>query len=128
METCERKENVTSKGVFFRNIMLATDFSEVSRKALAYAPAIAASYDCKLYRVHVLPPEPRWPIPLEPELPELRSDWSDAELAMKAFEAVDLVKTTRHEMLLERGPIEDVLLGDFRPFPCMPSRLQLSTR
>ncbi len=49
-------------------------------------------------------------MPIEAEPPELRSDWLDAELAMKAFVSEDIVKTTRHEALLERGPIEDVLL------------------
>jgi len=110
METLEQKENGPSKNVSFKNILLATDFSEISRKALRYAAAIAASYGCRLYLVHVIPPEPRWPIPIEPEPPELRSDWLDAELAMKAFVSGDLVKTTRHEALLERGPIEDVML------------------
>ena len=110
METLELKESVNLKNVFFKNILLATDFSEISRRALPYAAAIAASYGGKLYLVHVIPPEPRWPIPIEQAPPELRIDWSDAELAMKAFAAVDLVQTTHHEELLERGPIEDVLL------------------
>jgi len=110
METLELKESVTSDNFFFKNILLATDFSEVSRKALAYAAAIAASYGSKLFLVHVISPEPRWPIPIEAEPPELRSDWLDAELAMKAFVSGDIVKSTCHEALLERGPIEDVLL------------------
>jgi len=110
METLELKESVTFKNVVFKNILLATDFSEVARKALPYAAAIAAGDDSKLYLVHVVPPEPRWPITIEPEPPEARSEWLDAELAMKALVAADLVKTTRHEVLLERGPIGDVLL------------------
>jgi len=109
METLELKESATSKKATFDNILLATDFSEVSRKALPYAAAIAAIYGSKLYLVHVIPPEPRWPIPIEPEPPELQRDWADAELAMKALVAVDLVKSTRHELVLERGPIEDVV-------------------
>lgn len=114
METPELKDSVTSTNVYFKNILLATDFSEISRKALAYAAAIASSGDCQLYLVHVIPPEPRWPIPLEPEHPELRTDWLDAELAMKTLAAGELAKTTRHEALLERGPIKDVLLDLLR--------------
>jgi nucleotide-binding universal stress UspA family protein len=110
METLELKETVTSKKATFNNILLATDFSEASRKALPYAAAVAVRYGSKLYLVHVISPEPRWPIPIEPEPRELQRDWTDAELAMKALVAVDLVKSTRHEVLLERGAIEDVLL------------------
>jgi nucleotide-binding universal stress UspA family protein len=109
METLELKESSTSNKVIFQNILLATDFSVVSRKALPYAAAIAITYGCKLSLVHVTPPEPRWPIPIEPEPPELRRDWLDSELAMKAFIAEDLVKGMRHEVFLERGPIRDVL-------------------
>jgi len=110
METLELKESVTSKKATFNNILLATDFSEASRKALLYAAAIAASYDGKVYLVHVIPPEARWPIPIEPEPPELQRDWANATLAMNALVAVDLVNGTRHKVLLERGRIADVLL------------------
>lgn len=110
METLELQEIVTSKNVLFKNILLATDFSEVSLRALRYAAAIATAYRCQLYLAHVVPPEPKWPIPIEAEPPELRNDWSDAELAMQALVSEVFVKSTPHEVLLERGPIQDVLL------------------
>jgi nucleotide-binding universal stress UspA family protein len=43
METIELKQSVTIK-----NILLATDFSEVSKKALPYAAAIAGKYGSRI--------------------------------------------------------------------------------
>lgn len=107
METLEFKEAASPREIAFHSIMLATDFSEVSRRALSYAAAIAVSYGGKLQLVHVVPPEPTWPIPIEPEPPELQGDWPNAEHALKAF--ADMVETVPREMLLERGPIPEVL-------------------
>ena len=128
METLELQEIVTSKNVLFKNILLATDFSEVSLRALRYAAAIATAYRCQLYLAHVVPPEPKWPIPIEAEPPELRNDWSDAELAMQALVSEVFVKSTPHEVLLERGPIQDVLLDLMRRHDIGPRRFAVAQR
>lgn len=99
------------KSVSFKNILVATDFSEVSRKAMPYAAAFAGRYGSKLYLVHVIPPEPRPQIPIEPLAPELDRDRSHAELAMKTFVSGEMLRNVAHEILLERGPIWDVLSG-----------------
>jgi nucleotide-binding universal stress UspA family protein len=57
----------------FKNILIATDFSEVSQHALLYALAMAKRFDAKLTVVHVAPPEAQTPIPMEPVPVEL--DW-----------------------------------------------------
>ena len=41
----------------FKNILIATDFSEVSQHALLHALAMPKRYDAKLTVVHVAPPE-----------------------------------------------------------------------
>jgi len=104
METIELKQSVT-----FKNILLATDFSEVSRKAVPYAAAIANRYGSKIYFVHVIPPESRMPIPIEPLPAELHYGRLNAERDMKAFLAGESLANIPHEVLLEEGPIWDVL-------------------
>ena len=104
METIEIKQSVS-----FKNVLLATDFSSISKSALAPAIAIASRYGAKIYIVHVLPPEPRMPIPMEPSFPELDRDRFEAELAMQAFVSGDQLKEIPHETLLPRGPIWPVL-------------------
>jgi nucleotide-binding universal stress UspA family protein len=104
METIELKKSVT-----FKNILLATDFSEVSRKAVPYAAAIASRYGSKIYLVHVIPPKPRTPIPIEPLPAELDFGRLDAERDMKAFLRGDSLGDIPHEVLLEQGAIWDVL-------------------
>ncbi|HXY11668.1 MAG TPA: universal stress protein [Terriglobales bacterium] len=100
METLDLEQSVS-----FKNLLLATDFSSISKSALAYAAAIASRYRSKIYVVHVIPPEPRMPIPMEVSFPELDRDRRQAELAMQAFVSGDQLKAIRHETLLPRGPI-----------------------
>jgi nucleotide-binding universal stress UspA family protein len=95
VQTIEAKPRVS-----FKNLLLATDFSSISKSALAYAASIASRYGSKIYVVHVIPPEPRMPIPV---LPELDRDRLQAELAMQEFVNGDELKEIRHETLLPRG-------------------------
>jgi len=104
METIELKQSVT-----FKNILLATDFSEVSRRAVPYAAAIASRYGSKIYLVHVIPPEARMPIPIEPLPPELDYGRVKAEREMTNFLRGDVLGDIPHEVLLEQGPIWDAL-------------------
>src|ERR1035438_7268874 len=69
---CLMAPNVVTR-VTFKNILFATDFSDVSQHALLYALATAKRYDSKLTVVHVAPPEAQTPIPMEPVPLEL--DW-----------------------------------------------------
>jgi nucleotide-binding universal stress UspA family protein len=104
VETIEMKQSVS-----FKNILLATDFSSISKSALASAAAIASRYGSKIYLVHVIPSEPRMPIPIEPSFPELDRDRFEAELAMQALVSGDQLREIPHETLLPRGPIWPVL-------------------
>ena len=103
METIAPKQTVT-----FNNILLATDFSEVSKKAVPYAVAIASRYASKIYFAHVLPPKARTPIPIEPLPAELDRERVSAEVEMEIFLQNALVNVP-HNVLLENGPIWDAL-------------------
>jgi nucleotide-binding universal stress UspA family protein len=104
METIELKQKVALK-----NILLTSDLSEVSRKAGSYAAAIAKGYGSKIYLVHVLVPGPKTFIPIEPLPTELDYRRAKAEIDMKTLVGEDFLADIPHEVLLERGPIWDVL-------------------
>lgn len=100
METIELRQSVTVK-----NILLATDFSEVSKKAVPYAVAIAGKYGSKVYLVHVTPPQSRTSIPVEPLAAQFDRDRLNAELEMKTFLRGDALRDIPHEIRFEQGPI-----------------------
>lgn len=104
METIEQKQCVDLK-----NILLATDFSEVSRKTVPYAETIARRFGSKVHVVHVIPPEARAAIPLEPWPPELDSARIGAEEEMKSFLPADSLGGISHEVRLEQGPVWSTL-------------------
>jgi len=94
--------NVVTR-VAFKNILIATDFSEVSQHALLHALAMAKRYDAKLTVVHVAPPEAQTPIPMEPVPVEL--DWqkrrgAESLARLEGFEALHMYP---HEMVLRQG-------------------------
>lgn len=92
-----------------KNVLLGTDFSPASQRALSYALALARCYGASLIVVSAIPPEPREPIPLDP-LPHELSRWRlEAEEKMKQLEADSPIHDVDHRMLLERGRVFDVL-------------------
>src|SRR5271169_83805 len=104
METIELKQSVS-----FKNILLATDFSEVSRKAVPYAAAIAGRYGSKTYLVHVIPTEPRVPVPMEHLPVQLDRGLQNAEREMKTFLRRNWSGEMPHEAVLQQGPVWDAL-------------------
>jgi nucleotide-binding universal stress UspA family protein len=94
--------NVATR-VAFKNILIATDFSEVSQHALLHALAMAKRYDAHLTVVHVAQPESQAPIPMEPVPVEL--DWQKQRAAeslarLEGFEALHMY---RHDTVLRQG-------------------------
>jgi len=71
--------------IAFENILLATDFSEASGRALSVAVAFARRWGAQLLLVHALPPEPRSPVPLDPLPPEFDRELCEAEKRMSQF-------------------------------------------
>jgi nucleotide-binding universal stress UspA family protein len=104
METIEERQAVS-----LRKILVATDFSAVSKVALKYATGIASRHGSKVYLTHVIPPIPRSFVPIEPVPPELDTDRLYAERNMKSLVAGTALEHIDHELLLERGPTWSVL-------------------
>ena len=97
------------QAIAFRQILIATDFSDASQRALDYALAIARRYGSTLSVMHAIPPEPRDKIPLEPLPRELNRHWAGAEQKMKSLSQDAAMKCLNHHLLLEQGPVWDVL-------------------
>lgn len=58
METKQNAKMDTAKRVTLTKILVTTDFSEVSDRALDYALALARRYDARIYLTHVITPDP----------------------------------------------------------------------
>ena len=93
----------------FKRILIATDFSDASEHALAYAIAIARRYGSELSVVHAIPPEPRDRIPLEPLPRELNRRRLEAERQMKVIAEKARIEDLNHHLLLEQGRVWDVV-------------------
>ena len=94
--------NVVTR-VAFKNILFATDFSDVSQHALMHALTMAKRYEAKLTVIHVAPPETQSPIPMEPTA--LESDWQKKKAAesLAKLEDFEPLHMYPHETVLKQG-------------------------
>jgi nucleotide-binding universal stress UspA family protein len=98
-----------SKRVLLTKILVTTDFSEVSDRALDYAIALARRYDARIYLAHVITPDP--------------FQFAEPQLAQATYEKVrqaaeegitDILISGKlrgvpHEVLMEEGNVWPVL-------------------
>jgi nucleotide-binding universal stress UspA family protein len=103
-EIQDQKQNIRIK-----RVLLATDFSNASRQALAYALAIARRYDSALSIVHAIPPHPRDPIPMDALPRELNRGQFDAEQQMKRLGENMPLEDLNYHTLIQQGAVWDVL-------------------
>src|SRR5262249_31861413 len=104
MPTLELEKSVT-----FKNIVVATDFSEVSRRAIEVAADIASENDSELYVLHASPPEPRLAVPLDPVPSALDPEVTHARESLDKLGKSQRFKSLHHEEIVERGPVWDVV-------------------
>lgn len=95
--------------VSFKRILLATDFSEASERALSYAIAFCARYASDLYLVHATTPEPREPIPMDPLPREMDRPRIEAERQMKRLGKSAKLRDVPHNMIVDKGEVWPVL-------------------
>jgi nucleotide-binding universal stress UspA family protein len=108
MTTLELEKSVT-----FENILVATDFSEASKPALAWAEAITELNKGQLFVLHAVPPEPHPPVPLDPLPASADRELVEAKLNFKKNVAMPL-GSTHHEEILKRGPVAEAVLDTIR--------------
>lgn len=95
--------------VGFKRVLVATDFSPASDRALEYALPIVRRYHSALSIVHAIPPEPRESITWDPLPRELDRQRFDAEQEMGRLSEDARIKDLNAHMLLDQGPVWDVL-------------------
>jgi nucleotide-binding universal stress UspA family protein len=94
-----------NKLVSFANILVATDFSPVSDRALEYALSVARRYDSQIYLTHVIP------VSADAMLaPEIAITSNDAQRRAAEEEIAAILESGRmrgvpHEVLIEEGAL-----------------------
>jgi nucleotide-binding universal stress UspA family protein len=98
-----------SKKVALTKILVTTDFSPESDRALDYALALARRYDARIYLAHVLAPDPF--LYAEPALAETTYEKvrQTAEQGMADILVSGKLRGVPHEVLLEEGQVSPVL-------------------
>ena len=98
-------------GISLKNILLATDFSEVSAAALPYAAAISRRYGSLLHVVHILSSPTGYIVPSIPDVPVTidsihEAARADAHQQMEALTAP--LKTLTHHAYVREGEVWEV--------------------
>jgi nucleotide-binding universal stress UspA family protein len=94
--------------VVISKILLATDFSSESQRALQYALSLAKSYEAKLLITHAVPPDAGITT-MEMQLPVHDLMQSNAERNVALLEQTEELKSFPHEVIVESGEAWEVL-------------------
>jgi len=93
----------------FENILLTSDFSDTSARALPYAAAFARRFNSKLYIAHVITPDEYSHIPEAQRNAALVQMKAQAEKQIEAVLATAQFAGIPHEVLLDHGEILPLL-------------------
>jgi nucleotide-binding universal stress UspA family protein len=95
--------------VGFKHVLIATDFSPCSERALAHALPIVRRYGSKVSIVHAILPESREPLTFDPLPRVLDRGRAKAETKMGRLAHEARITDLNPHMLLERGSVWQVL-------------------
>ena len=107
--TAVTTSSFTATAVTIRNILFATDFSDSSEAALPVAIALARRYGAAMFVTHVLPPEPRYELPIEPEPDAMNPRKQEARQRFDALIASGALNDVVHEPILRSGDFWETL-------------------
>lgn len=96
-------------------IMVATDFSPVSDRAMGYAAALARRYDAQLYLLHVLTPEENQSAPAAATAAASLAMRREAQERIAGILASRRLQGVQHEVMLKEGylwPTLDILIRE----------------
>ena len=105
-QVAEPRESVeTAKRVSLTKILVTTDFSEVSDRALDYAIALARRYDARIYLTHIITPDPFQFA--EPQLAQATYEKvrQSAEEGITDILISGKLRGVPHEVLLDEGNV-----------------------
>ena len=94
--------------VAINHILVATDFSSESQRALQYALSLAKRYEAKLFITHAVPPN-AGTTTVEMQLSVHDLMQSNAERNLALLEQTEELKTFPHEVIVESGEAWEVL-------------------
>ena len=95
----------TATPVTVRNVLFATDFTATSEAALPFALALAKHYGAALFVTHILPPEPRYELPLEPAPDAINPRKQQAQDNFDALLSSGVLGDVVHEPILRCGEL-----------------------
>jgi len=95
----------TSTRIALTNVLLATDFEDVSARALAYAAAVAREFAGTVFVAHVVSPDPYLANPLGPLPPEDDRVWQIAQEKFDEFLFTHALGDTPHKEIMRRGEL-----------------------
>jgi nucleotide-binding universal stress UspA family protein len=101
----EKTQKDIARRVSISKIMVTTDFSPVSDRALDYAIALASRYDAQIYIAHVITPDPFQFA--EPQLAQATYEKvrQAAEEGITEILISGKLRGVAHEVLLEEGNV-----------------------
>jgi nucleotide-binding universal stress UspA family protein len=100
--------------IALKHILVATDFSKASERALDFATAIARRHGSVLSVVHAIPEEPHGQVYVGPLPHELDRRRLEAEQQLKGLEESPQIKNLPHRLLVEHGGVWDVLASEIQ--------------
>jgi nucleotide-binding universal stress UspA family protein len=101
--------SVTDDPVTLRNILLATDFSQCSARALGYALGIAARYAATLHLFHCVDPTPYNMVTPEAVQTSCEAAWRDMQRLESDLCSSSLAKDVEVKLRVEAGQLPTVL-------------------
>lgn len=104
------------KIVTLRNILLATDFSSYSDRALGYALSLTRRYQSKLYLAHIIETSVMGLVPPEAVESTLSMLRQTAEASMRKWAVSRKLRGVPFEKLVEEGPIWPTLEAMIRGY------------
>ena len=105
----EPAESARTEKRDFKRILIATDFSEASERALSYALGFAVRYESEVFLLHATEPQPREAIPMDPLPRELDRERLQAERQIKHLTKSAKFKHISYVSIVERGRVCEVL-------------------
>jgi nucleotide-binding universal stress UspA family protein len=99
----------TSISASFKTILFATDFSASSGAAAPYVSGLAHCFDSNIIAVHAVSFEPLAGLTSVPPALEFDMEWRASLQDMRTYEASEPFTGLRHEFLLEKGFLRDVV-------------------
>lgn len=99
----------TKRDVTFKEVLLATDFSQASEAALRFAVAVSCKHNAELLVVHALPSPPKVAVPLDPLPRALDRRLLEAESQMNRVAEIVRSAGVSCRTRIAQGEVWDVL-------------------